>query len=189
VSSRSGRHGWGSSGTLRGCLKEARVGGGRIGYVLVPRRTEKGEDFTTDRTGNIERGRLTAAVDTERGGGIATSYHRLLEASFQTALISTPVGGTVVEESADWAGLCLFFAQGSRVTKTPALPALRRLGGGVGGSDRAGTGEKANGFAETGNMKWVDRNNNRSCALLSPLCRIRLQEPSPKDGGVNSVTE
>jgi len=133
---------------LRGCLKKARVGGGGIGYVLVPGRTERGQNFATDRTGAIDRGMLTATVDAERGGGIATSYHRLLEASFRTPVISTPVGGTVVEQSADWAGLSLFFAQGRRVTKTPALPALRRLGGAVGGSDRAGTGKKTNGFAE-----------------------------------------
>jgi len=118
MSSRCGRYGWGSSGTLRGCLKKARAGGGGIGYVLVPGWMERGENFGTDRTGAIERGMLTATVHAERGGGIATSYHRLLKASFRTALISRPVGGTVVEESADWAGLCLFFAQGSRVTKS-----------------------------------------------------------------------
>jgi len=174
MSSRGGWNGWASSRTLRGCLKRVRVGGGGIRYVLVPGRRERGENFTTDRASAIQRGMLTATVDAERGGGIAASYNRLLEASFGTALICTPVGGTVVEESADWAGLCLFFAQGSRVTKTPALPELGRLGGGVGGSDRAGTGEKTNGFAETGNMKWVDLNNNRSCALLSPLRQIRL---------------
>ena len=132
---------------MRGCLKKARIGGGGIGYVLVPGRAEGGENFTTDRTSAIDRGMLTATIDAERGAGIATSYHRLLEASFRTALISTPVGGTVVEESADWAGLCLFFAQGSRVTKMPALPALGRFGGGVGGSHRASMGEKTNGLA------------------------------------------
>ena len=150
VSSRSGRHSWGSSWTLRGCLKKAHVRGGGIRYVLVYGWTERGESFATDRTGAIERGMLIARVDAERGGGIATSYHRLLEASFRTALVSTSVGGTVVEEGADWAGLCLFFAHGSRVTKSPALPALGRLGGGVGRSDRGGTGEEMNSFAENG---------------------------------------
>jgi len=145
---------------MRGCLKKARVGGRGIRYVLLPGRAERGENFTTDRTSPIQRGMLTATIDAERGGGIAPSNHRLLEASFRTARISTPVGGTVVEESADWAGLCLFFAQASRVTKTPALPALGRFGGGVGGSHSASTGEKTNGLAQTGNMKWVDGNNN-----------------------------
>jgi len=189
MSSRSGRYCWGSSWTLRGCLKKARIEGGGIGYVLVPGRMEREANFATDRTCAIERGMLTATIDAERGGGIATTYHRLLEASFRGALVSTSVGGTVVEESIDRAGLCLFFAQWSRVAKTPGLPALRRLGGGVGGSDRACMGEKTNGLAETGNMEWVNRNKNRSCADRSPLCRIRLQEPSPKDGDVNSVAD
>jgi len=174
MSSRSGRHGWGSSGTLRGCLKKGLVGGGGIWYVLVPGRVERGENFTTDRTSTIERGILTATIDAERGGGIATSYHRLLQASFRTALIIPPGGRTVVVVSADWAGLWLFFAQESRVTKMPAHAALRRFGGGVGRSQSASTGEKTNGLAETGNRKWVDHNNNRSCALLIPLPRIRL---------------
>ena len=131
-----------------------------IGYVLVPLWMERGEDFAKDRTCAIEGGVLTTTVDTERGGGIALSYYRFLKASLRTALVSTSVGGTVVEESADWAGLCLFFAQGSRVTKTPALSALRGLGGGVGSSNRAGMGERPNGFAEQGNMEWVNRHNN-----------------------------
>jgi len=143
-----------------GCLNKARVGGGGIGYVLVPGRTERGENFAKDRRGAIERGMLTATVDAERRGGIATTYHRFLEASFWAALVSTSVGGTVVEESADLAGLCRFFAQWSRVTKTPALPALRRLGGGVGGSYGGSMGEEMNRLAETWNMEWVDRDNN-----------------------------
>jgi len=143
---RSGLYGWGSSWTLRGGLRKACIGG--IGYVLVPRWTERGEDFATDRTRPIEGGVLTTTVDADRGGSIAASYYRFLKASFQTALVRTSVSGTVVEESADWAGLCLFFAHGSRVTKTPALSAERGLGGGVGKSNSAGTGETSNGFAE-----------------------------------------
>jgi len=104
----SGRHSWVSSWALRGGLREARVGG--IGNVLVPRRTEGGEDFAADGTGSIERGVLPTTVDTERRGGVAASNDRLLKAPFRTALVSTSVSGAVMEESADRAGLCLFFA-------------------------------------------------------------------------------
>jgi len=41
-------------------------------------------------------------------------------------------------EGANVAALSLLFAQRSRMTKTPALPALSGLGGRVGGGDRAG---------------------------------------------------
>jgi len=58
------------------------------------------------------------------------------------------------------------------VTKPPALSALREFGGRVGGDDRAGAEEKLNGFAEPGNMKWVDCHNHRGRALLSPFHRI-----------------
>jgi len=58
------------------------------------------------------------------------------------------------------------------VTKTPALFALRGLGGRVGGSDSMGAGERSDGFAEPGNMKCVDRHNNRGCALLRPFRRM-----------------
>jgi len=54
------------------------------------------------------------------------------------------------------------------VSKAPALPALGGLGGRVGGGDRAGAGEKSDGFAKPGNMKWVDCYNHRACALLGP---------------------
>ena len=94
------------SWTLRGGLREARIGG--IGNILVPRRMERGEDFATDGTGAIERGVLTSTVDTERGGGVAASHDRLLKAPFRTALISTSVGGAMMEESADRASFCLF---------------------------------------------------------------------------------
>jgi hypothetical protein len=77
---------------------------------LVPSRTESGEDFAADGTGAIEGGVLATTVDAERGGGIAASYDRLLKASFRTALVSAPVGRTVMEESADRASLCLLFA-------------------------------------------------------------------------------
>jgi len=164
----SSRHSRGSIWTLRGSFMKARVRG--ICYVLVPWWAERGEDFTANWTGTIKGGMLTTTVDAERMGGIATFYYRFLKASIQTALVNTSVGGTVVEVSADWAGLCLFFAKGSKVTKTPALSALPGLGGGVGRSERAETGENPNGFTEPGDMEWVDCHNNRSCALLSPLC-------------------
>jgi len=97
-----------SSWTLRGGLGEVRFRG--IGNVLFPRRTESGEDFTADGTGAIERGVLTTPVDTMRRGGVAASHDRLLKAPIWTALVSTSVGGTVMEESADRASFCLFFA-------------------------------------------------------------------------------
>jgi len=132
-------HSWVSSCTLRGGLGEACIRG--IENVLVSRRTESGEDFAADGPGAIERGVLTPTVDTERRRGIAASHDRLLKALFRTALVSTSVGGVVMERSADWGGLCLFCAQRSRVTKTPALSALRGFGGRVGGGDRAGARE------------------------------------------------
>jgi len=89
-------------------LGEAHIGG--IGNTLVPRRTERGADFATDGTGAIARGVLTTAVDIERGGGVAASHNRLLKAPFRTALVSTSVGGAMMEESADLASLCLFLA-------------------------------------------------------------------------------
>jgi len=104
----SGRYSWVDSGTLRGSLGVAHIWG--IGNVLVPRRTESGENFAADRTGAIKRGVLTTTVDTERRGGIAASHDRLLKAPFRTALISTSVGGAMMEESANRASLCLFFA-------------------------------------------------------------------------------
>jgi len=55
---------------------------GGIGNVLVPWRTESGEDFAADGTGVIERGVLTTTVDTERRGGIAASHDRLLKDPF-----------------------------------------------------------------------------------------------------------
>jgi len=58
------------------------------------------------------------------------------------------------------------------VTKTPALSALRGFGGRVGGGDGAGAREKPDGFAEPGDMEWVDCHNHRGCALLSPFYRI-----------------
>jgi len=58
------------------------------------------------------------------------------------------------------------------VTKTPVLAALRGFGGGVGGGDSAGAGEKPDGFAKPGNMEWVDCHNHRGCPLLSPFDRI-----------------
>ena len=104
----SSRYCWVSSWTLRGGLGEACIGG--IRNVLVPNRTEGGEDFRADGTGAIERGLLTTIVNPERRGGIAASHDRLLKAAFRIALVSTSVGGTVMEESADRASLCLFFA-------------------------------------------------------------------------------
>jgi len=94
--------------TLRGGLRNPHIGG--IASVFVPQRTEGGEDFAADGTGAIERGMLATTVDAERRGGIAASFDLLLKASFQTALVSTSVGGTVMEGSADRASLCLFFA-------------------------------------------------------------------------------
>ena len=89
-------------------MREARIGG--VGNILVPGRTESGEDFAADGTGAIEGGVLATTVDAERRGGIAASYDRLLKASFRTALVSASVGRPVMEESADRASLCLFFA-------------------------------------------------------------------------------
>ena len=140
VPSWSGGQSSGSSWTLQGGLRTARIGG--IGYVFLPWWAERGEDLAAYRTGAIERGVLTTTVDTESRGGITISYYRLLKTSFRTSLVSTSVGATVVEESADRARLSLFLSKRSRVTKLPALSALRGLGGGVGGSDRVGvTGE------------------------------------------------
>ena len=65
VSGWSGRNSWVNSWTLRGVLGEAHYRG--IGNVLVPRRTESGEDFVADGTGTIKRGMLPTTVDTERG--------------------------------------------------------------------------------------------------------------------------
>ena len=58
------------------------------------------------------------------------------------------------------------------MSKAPALPALGGLGGRVGGGERAGAGERSDGFAEPGNMKWVDCSNHRGCALLGPFHRV-----------------
>ena len=102
------RHDLRSSWTLRGGLREARIGG--VGNLLVPGRTESGEDFAADGTGAIKGGVLATTVDAEGGGSIAASYDRLLNASFRTALVSASVGRTVMEESADRAGLCHHFA-------------------------------------------------------------------------------
>jgi len=107
VSGWSGRYSWVNSWTLRGVLGEAHIGG--IGNVLVPRRTESGEDFAADGTGAIKRGMRPTTVDTKRGRGIAGTHNRLLKYPFQAALVSTSLGGAVMEESADRAGLCLFF--------------------------------------------------------------------------------
>jgi len=125
-----------------------------------------------DRTGAIERGVMTTTVDTERRGGVSASHDGLLKAPFRTAFVTASVGGTVMEESADRAGLCLFFAQRSGVTKTPTLSALCGFGGRAGGSACAGVGKKSDGVAEPGNMNWVDCFNHRGCALLSPLSLI-----------------
>ena len=103
----SGWYSWVNSWTLRGVLGEAHIGG--IGNVLVPRRTESGEDLAADGTGAITRGMLRTTVDTEWGGGVAATHNRLLKAPFQAAFVSTSVGGAVMEESADRAALCLFF--------------------------------------------------------------------------------
>jgi len=99
---------WGSSWTLRGSLRKGRIGS--IRYVLFPRWAEREEDFRVDRAGAIEGGMLPATVDAESGGSIAASNHRLLKTSFWGALVSTPVGRQVVEESADRASLVLCFA-------------------------------------------------------------------------------
>jgi len=104
----SGRYSRVNGWTLRGGLGGARIGG--IGNILVPRRTESGEDFAADGTGSIERGILTTTVDSERGGGVAASHNRFLNAHFWAALVSTSVGGAEMEESADRASLCLFLA-------------------------------------------------------------------------------
>ena len=108
----SGRYGWVSRGTLGGGLGGAHIGGahiGGIGNVLVPRRMESGKDFAADGTGAIKRGMLPTTDDTERGGDVAATQNRLLKAPFRAALVSTCVGRAVMEESADRAGLCLFF--------------------------------------------------------------------------------
>jgi len=47
------------------------------------------------------------------------------------------------------------------VSKAAALPAQGGLGGRVPRSDRAGVGGKKDGFAELGNVKWVDCYNHR----------------------------
>jgi len=73
VSGWSGRYSWVNSWTMRGVLGEAHIGG--IGNVLVPRRTESGEDFAVDGTGAIKRGMLPTTVDTERGRGVAATYN------------------------------------------------------------------------------------------------------------------
>jgi hypothetical protein len=89
-------------------LRRAHIRG--VGNILVPGRTESGEDFAADGASAIEGGMLATTVDAKRRGGIAASYDRLLKASFRTALVSASVGRTVMEESADRASLCLFFA-------------------------------------------------------------------------------
>ena len=104
----SGRYGWVNCRTLGGGLGEALIGG--IGNILVPRRTECGEDFVADGTGASKRGMLTTTVDTERRGGVAAPPDRFLKAPFRTALIGASVGGAMMEESADRASLSLFFA-------------------------------------------------------------------------------
>ena len=58
------------------------------------------------------------------------------------------------------------------MTKTPALSALHGFGVRVGRSDRGCAGKKSDGFAEPGNMKWVDCYNHRGGALLGPISRI-----------------
>jgi len=108
VSGWRSRHGWRSSWTLRGGLREAHIGG--VGNILVPGRTESGEDFAADGAGAIEGAVLATTVDAERRGGIAASYNRPLKGSFRTALVSASVGRTVIEESADRPSLCLCFA-------------------------------------------------------------------------------
>jgi len=52
MSGGSSWHSGGDSWTLRGGLREARIGG--IGYVLISCWVEKGEDFAADGTGAIE---------------------------------------------------------------------------------------------------------------------------------------
>jgi len=89
-------------------LRKARIGG--IGNILFHGKTNSGEDFAADWTGAIKGGVLATTVDAERSAGIAATYDRLLKPSFRTALVSTSVGRTVMEESADWASLYLFFA-------------------------------------------------------------------------------
>ena len=89
-------------------MREAHIGGVR--NILVPGRTERGEDFVADGASAIEGGVLATTVDAKRRGGIAASYDRLLNASFRTALVSASVGRTVIEERADRASLCLRFA-------------------------------------------------------------------------------
>jgi len=151
-------------------LREAHIRGVR--NVLVPGRTESGEDFAADGASAIKGGMLATTVDTKRRGGIAASYDRLLKASFRTALVSTSVGRPVMEESADRASLCLFFAQRSRVSKAPALPAVGGLGGRVGGGDRAGARQKSDGFTKPGNMKWVNCNNHLGCPFFGRFRRV-----------------
>jgi len=102
------RHIWRSSWTLRGGKRKAHIGG--IGDILVPGRTKSGEDFAAHGTGAIEGGVLATTVDAKSSGGIPATYDRLLKASFRTALVSRSVGRAVMEESADRASLCLFFA-------------------------------------------------------------------------------
>jgi len=58
------------------------------------------------------------------------------------------------------------------MSKAPTLPALGGLGGSVGGSERAGAGERSHGFAEPGNMKWVDCYNHRGCVPLAPFHQV-----------------
>jgi len=180
-------HNWRSGWTLRRGFREARIGG--VSNILVPGRTESGEDFAAEGTGASEGAVLATTVDAERGGGIAVSYDRLLKASIRTALVSTSVGRTVMEESADWASLWLLFAQRSRVSKAPALPALGGLGGRVGGGDCAGPGQKSDAFAKPGKMKWVNCINHRGCELVGPFHRVLLQQSSPKNGDINSIAD
>jgi len=125
--------------------------------------TESGEDFAADGTGAMESGVLTTTVDTERRGDVAASQDRLLKAPFRTALVSISMGGAVMEGSADRASLCLFFAQRSRVTKTPPLSALHEFGGRVGGGDRVCNNLTIGGYNHNhlspngiprGNLRW-----------------------------------
>jgi len=102
------RHVWRSCWTLRGGLMKACIGG--IRNILVPGRMESGEDFTAEGTGAIEAGVQATTVDAQRRGGIAASSYKLLKTTFWTALVSTSVGRTVMDESADLGSLCLFFA-------------------------------------------------------------------------------
>ena len=57
---------------MRGGLRKTRIGG--ISDVMVPRRTESGEDFPSDRTSPVKGGMLTTTVDAERGVGVGTSH-------------------------------------------------------------------------------------------------------------------